>query len=168
VTRILELKARLAAQPPPGSMSTVDAAERQAVAERAATSAVTVLSGACSGPLVSGPVTVTSSGGRDQQRAWLTSALRANGVPVIGQGGTRVHLVGYGDGSGDLAAGAAVTVAMDTPYILHSAASPTRLATYSATPAAMTALAAVVSGKAAPAGRSPVDVPGLPRSACGS
>jgi beta-N-acetylhexosaminidase len=166
VTRILELKARLAAGPAPGSSSSVDSAERQAVAARAAAAAVTVLAGACAGPLVSGPVTVTTSRGRDQQRAWLTSALRAEGVPVVDRGGTRVHLVGYGDTARDLVAGAAVTVAMDTPYILSGATSPVRLATYSSTQAAMTALAAVVAGKAQPTGRSPVEVPGLPRSAC--
>jgi beta-N-acetylhexosaminidase len=55
---------------------------------------------------------------------------------------------------------------MDTPYILGRTSSPVRVATYSSTQAAMTALAKVLAGKARPAGRSPVDVPGLPASAC--
>jgi beta-N-acetylhexosaminidase len=97
---------------------------------------------------------------------WLTDALRRNGVTVVSSGGQRVHLVGYGDGSDDLVSGAAATVAMDTPYLLRSASSPVRVATYSSTQVAMEALAAVIAGKAAAPGRSPVAVTGLPRSAC--
>ena len=79
-----------------------------------------------------------------------------------------VHLVGYGDGAKDLRADAAVTVAMDTPYVLADAKSPTLLATYSSSRASMTALAAVLAGKARPGGRSPVAVPGLPATTCGT
>ena len=46
---------------------------------------------------------------------WLAEALAPPGVTVVPSGGTEVHLVGYGDGTADLARGAAVTVAMDTP-----------------------------------------------------
>jgi len=141
-------------------------ADRQAAAAKLAAAAVTVLRGPCKGPLAAAPVTVSSSGGRDQQRAWLTDALRAAGVQVNPSGGTVVHLVGYGDTSGDLAANAGITVAMDVPGILSAARSPVRVATYSSTQAAMVALAAVLAGKASAPGRSPVDVPGLPRSAC--
>jgi beta-N-acetylhexosaminidase len=55
---------------------------------------------------------------------------------------------------------------MDTPYVLRSATSPVRMATYSSTQVAMEALAAVVAGRAPAAGRSPVAVDGLPASAC--
>lgn len=89
-------------------------------------------------------------------------------MKVVPSGGTRVHLVGYGDGSADLSADAAVTVAMDTPYLLAKAKSPTLLATYSSGRASMTALANVLAGKARPAGRSPVPVSGLPATACGN
>jgi beta-N-acetylhexosaminidase len=166
VTRILTLKLRLAAGPKPGPMSAVAGADRQAAANRVAAAAVTVLRGPCSGPLASGTITVTASGGRDQQRAWLKAALQTDGVPVSDSGGTRVHLVGYGDTSADLVPDATVTVAMDTPDILSRSTSPVRVATYSSTQAAMTGLAAVIAGKAPASGRSPVDVPGLPRSAC--
>jgi beta-N-acetylhexosaminidase len=166
VTRILTVKFRIATWPKPGGMSTVGGADRQAAAGTVAAAAVTVLKGGCSGPLVTGPVRVTTSGGHDQQRTWLTAALRAAGVTVVSSGGTEVHLVGYGDGDGDLSAGARVTVAMDTPYLLSDAASSIRLATYSSTQAAMTGLAAVLAGKAKATGHSPVTVPGLPRSAC--
>jgi beta-N-acetylhexosaminidase len=165
VTRILTLKLRLAdqADPAPGGL---DGADRQAAAGRVAAAAVTVLRGRCTGPLVTGPVRVTSSAGRDQQRAWLTEALRAQRVPVTVSGGTEVRLVGYGDDPSDLGAGAAVTVGMDLPFVLRSAASPTLLSTYSGSQPSMTALAAVLAGTAKAPGRSPVDVPGLPRSAC--
>ncbi len=166
VTRIVALKQHLAAGPKPPAMSTVGSGSRRAAGAAAAQAAVTVLRGPCTGPLVHGPVSVTTSGGRAQQRAWLTAALRAQGVTVVDHGGTQVHLVGYGDSDADLSRTAAVTVAMDTPYILRSATSPTRLATYSSTQAAMVGLAAVLAGKARPRGRSPVDVPGLPASAC--
>lgn len=166
VTRILALKLRLVGGPPPGPLAQLDSADRQAAAARLTAASVTVLKGGCTGALVHGSVTVTSSGGRDQQRGWLTDALKADGVEVADGSATEVHLVGYGDTADDLAPKAAVTVAMDTPVILAKAASPVRLATYASTQAAMTALAAVLAGKASAPGRSPVDVPGLPRSAC--
>jgi beta-N-acetylhexosaminidase len=77
-----------------------------------------------------------------------------------------VHLVGYGDGSGDLRGDARVTVATDTPYLLGKARSGTLLASYSSTPASMEAVARVLAGRAKPAGRSPVAVSGLPRTVC--
>jgi beta-N-acetylhexosaminidase len=55
---------------------------------------------------------------------------------------------------------------MDTPYLLGDAKSPTRIATYSSSPLSLTALANVLSGKSKPAGKSPVPVRNLPRSAC--
>jgi beta-N-acetylhexosaminidase len=165
VTRIVTLKLRLAAFARP-ELSIVDNQGNADAAAAVAAAAVTVLRGPCSGRLVSGPVRVTTSPGRATQAAWLTEALRANGLTVTTTGGQVVHLVGYGDGAGDLIAGATVTVAMDTPYLLRSATSPVRVATYSSTRAAMRALAAVIAGKVAAPGRSPVAVAGLPRSAC--
>ncbi len=165
VTRILTLKLKLAANPRPDP-STVNSEAHRAAAASVAAGAVTLLRGSCGAPLVHGPVRVTAAGGRSQQRAWLSAALRAQGVPVVDSGGSVVHLVGYGDTASDLAAGATVTVAMDTPYVLRNAASPALLATYSSTQASMTALAAVLAGKARPTGKSPVAVTGLPRSAC--
>jgi beta-N-acetylhexosaminidase len=165
VTRILTLKARLGGrrQPP---MSDVDTGPHHQAAAAVARAAATVLRGPCRGPLVSGPVTVTAAAGRNQARGWLAEALRDQGVAVRSSGGRTVHLVGYGDTTRDLAASAAVTVAMDTPYLLAKAKSPVLLATYSSTRAAMQALAAVLAGKSPAQGRSPVPVAGLPRSAC--
>ncbi len=165
VTRVLTLKLRLAGVARP---STVHASAHAAAAQAVATAGVTVLSGPCSGPLVSGPVRVTASVGRADQVRWLSDALTAAGMRVVSSGGQVVHLVGYGDGTGDLSSGAAVTVSMDTPYVLRSAQSAVRISTYSSTQAAMTALAAVIAGKAKATGRSPVAVTGLPRSACAS
>jgi beta-N-acetylhexosaminidase len=144
----------------------LNAAAHQAAVLAADTAAITMLRGSCSGPLVAGPVTVTASGGRDPARTALVRALQAAGVRVQAAGGTVVRLVGYGDGSADLDPGAAVTVMMDTPYLLGSARSPTLIATYSSSPLSMTALAAVLAGRAKATGHAPVAVPGLPRSVC--
>ncbi|SDZ40275.1 beta-N-acetylhexosaminidase [Micromonospora pattaloongensis] len=165
VTRVLTLKLRLADQRPP-AMSTLNSAGHRQAAARLAAAAVTQLRGACGQPAVRGRVTVTASAGRDSTRALLTGALRAAGATVVPAGGTTVHLVGYGDTAKDLNPAAAVTVAMDTPAILAAARSKTLLATYSSSPASMTALAAVLTGKAPAPGRAPVAVPGLPPTAC--
>nr|WP_205862778.1 glycoside hydrolase family 3 N-terminal domain-containing protein [Planosporangium thailandense] len=164
-TRVLTLRLTLGGRPQPG-MAGVNGADRQAAAAKVAAAAVTVLRGGCQGALVRGPVTVTSSNGRDPQRAWLTDALRARHVTVVPSGGTEVRLVGYGDAGADLDSSAAVTVAMDLPLILGQSASPVLLATYSSTKVSMDALADVLAGAAPAPGRSPIEVPGLPRSAC--
>ncbi|MGB2567973.1 glycoside hydrolase family 3 protein [Micromonospora citrea] len=163
-TRVLTMKFQLADRPAP-AMSTLNSPEHRRAADDLAAAAVTMLRGTCGAP-VRGPVTVTSSAGRDRTRAALTEALTEAGVRVVPSGGTRVHLVGYGDSAGDLSADAAVTVAMDTPYVLEKATSPTLLATYSSSRTSMTALARVLAGKAQPGGRSPVPVPGLPATSC--
>ncbi|MFY1687107.1 glycoside hydrolase family 3 protein [Plantactinospora sp. WMMB782] len=165
VTRVLTLKFRLAGQPRP-EMGTVNSAGHQEAARRAAAASVTLLRGSCAAPLLTGPVTVTAAGGRERSRDRLKEALRAAGVRVTPSGGAVVHLVGYGDGTGDLRADAAVTVAMDTPYLLGKAGSKVLLATYSSTPAALAALADVLAGRARPTGRSPVPVGKLPRTTC--
>jgi beta-N-acetylhexosaminidase len=164
-TRVLTLKFRLAgfAAPPMSAVATAAHAEAVTALNRAA---VTVFRGPCSGRLVTGAVTVTSSGGRERARRWLTDALRAAGVRVVPTGGAVVHLVGYGDGPGDLRQGAAATVAMDTPHVLGGARTRVLLATYSSSRLSMVALADALAGRSRPAGRSPVPVRGLPRSAC--
>ena len=160
VARIIALKRSVA---PP---SVVDTAGHESAAAAVAAAAVTVLKGACDGPLVTGPVRVTTADGRAQAAAWLTEALTEAGATVVDSGGTRLHLVGYGDKPEDLAPGAEVTVSMDTPYLLAAADSPVRIATYSSTRVSMRALADVLTGRASAPGRSPVAVPGLPASAC--
>jgi beta-N-acetylhexosaminidase len=166
VTRILTLKFRLAASARSHPAPTVDSAAEQSTAGHAAAAAITVLVGACRGPLVTGAVRVTSRPGYSGTRARLAAALTADGVHVVASGGMLVDIVGYQDGRTHLAKGAAVTIAVDTPYVLRYATSPVRIATYSATAASMTALAAVLAGRASAPGRSPVAVTGLPRTAC--
>ena len=164
-TRILTLKFRLAATPAPPLTVLGDDAHR-AAARALALAAVTVLRGSCAGLAVDGGVRVTTSAGRDRTRELLTGELAAAGVPVVTRGGTVVHLVGYGDGTADLNAEADVTVAMDTPHLLARAASPVLLATYSSSPASMTALAQVLAGREEAKGRLPVEVAGLPATTC--
>ena len=165
VTRVLTLKFSRAGKPQP-ALSTLNSPEHQKAVLTADAASVTVLRGKCSGPLVAGPVTVTASGGRETARTTLVRALQAAGVPVRSAGGTVVHLVGYGDQTTDLSPGAAVTVAMDTPYVLSAAKSPTLIATYSSSALSLTALANVLAGKAKAPGHSPVPVSGLPSTAC--
>ena len=164
VTRILALKFRLADNAKTHPMT--DSAAEQSTARKAAAAAITVLAGACHGPLVSGAVRVTSRPGYAATRARLAAALTADGVHVVASGGTVIDIVGYEDGRSHLAKGAAVTVAVDTPYVLRYATSKVRIATYSATAASMTALAAVLAGRTAGTGTSPVAIAGLPRTAC--
>jgi len=166
VTRIVTVKLRIAgfAQP---DMKMLGDGEHQAAALAISSSAITLMRGSCQGALVKGPVTVTAAGGGwSRQREALVQALKAHGIPVVASGGTIVHLVGYGDGSAGLRADAAVTVAMDTPYVLGRSRSAVLIATYSSTTASMSALATVLAGHARPTGRSPVPVNGLPRTAC--
>ncbi|MEE6307093.1 glycoside hydrolase family 3 protein [Plantactinospora veratri] len=165
VTRVLTLKFRLAGQPRP-EMGTLNSAAHQEAARRAAASSITMLRGSCRGPLVTGPVTVTAASGREGSRDRLGRALAAAGVRVTPSGGAVVHLVGYGDTAADLRGNAAVTVAMDTPYLLGRADSKVLLATYSSNSASLTALAEVLAGRTRPTGRSPVPVGGLPRTSC--
>ncbi|WP_433376861.1 glycoside hydrolase family 3 protein [Actinoplanes sp. CA-142083] len=162
-TRILTLKARTAARP---DLSVVGSAAHQQAVSALDAASVTVLRGACTGPLLTGPVTVSAAEGREVARVNLVRALQAAGVNVQAAGGKVIHLVGYGDKAADLSSTAAVTVMMDTPYLLASAKSPALLATYSSSKLSLTALAAVIAGKAKATGRSPVAVPGLPASAC--
>lgn len=162
-TRILTLKLRLAAVPRP-PMSVVDGDAGKQAARAAAAAAVTVVRGRCDGPLVTGPIRVTSAGS-DTARGWLEDALRQAGAQVVADGGAEVRLIGYGHGSADLSPAAAVTVATDTPYVLGSAKGAL-VATYSSSRAAMSALADVLLGKAKAPGRSPVPVQGLPPAAC--
>jgi beta-N-acetylhexosaminidase len=93
-------------------------------------------------------------------------ALQAAGVKVQAAGGSVIHLVGFGDKAADLDQSAAITVMMDTPYLLAASRSPTLIATYSSSKLSLAALAAVLAGKATAPGRSPVAVTGLPRTAC--
>jgi beta-N-acetylhexosaminidase len=167
VTRVLTLKFGYAGLPQP-ELTTLDSAEHQAAARAVAAAAVTVLRGPCAKPPINGPITVTASNGREVARVDLIKALQAAGARVQAAGGTVVHLIGYGDSRLDLSSDAAVTVAMDTPYLLAASRSPTLLATYSSSVVSMAALADVLAGDAKPTGVSPVAVPGLLRTTCKS
>ncbi len=164
VTRILTLKLHLAGERQ-ANLSAVGSAPHQEVAAEAAKAAVTVLRGSCGSALVSGSAQVT--GGLEEQRKWLAEGLREHGVKVADDG-PAVHLTGYGDTAEDLASDAAVTVGMDTPYLLAKAKSPAVVAAYGGNRFAMRAAAAVIAGAGKASGRSPAPVDGLPRTACGN
>ncbi|SDT65907.1 glycoside hydrolase family 3 protein [Actinoplanes derwentensis] len=165
VTRILTLKFTTALTPQPELSVVGSQTHAQAVTALNA-AAVTVLRGACTGALVTGPVSVTAPASREVARVNLIKALQAEGVQVQTSGGSVVRLVGYGDERVDLDDAAAVTVMMDSPGLLAQAQTPTLLATYSSSKLSLTALAAVIAGKAKASGRSPIAVGNLPRSAC--
>ncbi|HWS34557.1 MAG TPA: glycoside hydrolase family 3 N-terminal domain-containing protein [Actinoplanes sp.] len=165
VTRILTLKFTTAQTPQPELSVVGSEANTQAVTALNA-AAVTVFRGACNGALVTGPVSVTAPASREVARVNLIKALEAQGVQVQAAGGSVVRLVGYGDERVDLDDSAAVTVMMDSPGLLAQSSSPTLIATYSSSKLSLTALAAVIAGKAKASGRSPIAVGNLPRSAC--
>jgi beta-N-acetylhexosaminidase len=165
VTRVLTLKFRTAGRPQP-PLTTLRSPDHERIVYRAAAASITVVRGRCSGPLISGPVTVTASGGREVARVTLVKALQGAGVEVRASGGKVVHLIGYGDRLTDLSLDAEVTVVMDKPDLLTSARSPTLIATYSSGPLSLSALSNVLAGKAKAPGRSPVRIGTLPRSAC--
>ncbi|WP_372451924.1 glycoside hydrolase family 3 protein [Catellatospora tritici] len=162
VSRILKLRFSLDREAP--ALSIVGTHSPQVAP--AAAAAITLLRGECKLPLVSGPLRVTTAKGRDKAKARLTAALKQAGVTVVDTGGSVVHLVGYGDAKADLNTGAAVTVAMDTPYLLGQSNAKVLLATYSSSDLSMDALAQVLAGKAKPSGRAPVEVAGLSRTTC--
>jgi beta-N-acetylhexosaminidase len=164
-TRVLTLKFRTAARPQP-ALSTLQSPAHQQAVRAAGAASLTLLRGRCTGPLISGPITVTASDGREVPRVALVKALQAAGGRVQAAGGKVVHLVGYGDRTTDLTLEAEVTVGMDAPYLLAASRSPVLVATYSSSPLSMSALADVIVGKVRAPGRSPVGVAGLPRSAC--
>ncbi len=164
VTRIITAKFEVAAVNQRPDLSIVGSPEHQRTAQEIAAAAVTVLRGPCDGPLITGPVRVT--GGREEQRTWLSEALQDYGV-ALGDGGVTVHLAGYGDSVADVAREAGdVTVSMDAPYQLRQADSPVLLAAFGANEFSLRAVAAVLVGEASATGRSPVLVDGLPVSAC--
>lgn len=164
-TRVLTLRFTLAGRAAP-DLGTLATAGHQAAVRPAAAASITLLRGSCKGKLITGPVTVTAASDRNTAKSNLVKALQAAGVTVVDSGGAVVHLVGYNDKPADLRPGSAVTVAMDTPYLLAQSDSKVLLATYSSSPVSMAALADVLAGKTKAAGKSPVDVPGLPRTTC--
>ncbi|MEU4623143.1 glycoside hydrolase family 3 N-terminal domain-containing protein [Actinoplanes sp. NPDC023801] len=165
VTRILTLKFRTAQTPQPELSVIGSPAHLQAVSALDA-AAVTVLRGACSGPLARGPVSVSAPASREVARVNLVKALQGAGMQVQASGGSVIRLVGYGDQRVDLDDSAAITVMMDSPGLLAQANTRTLIATYSSSKLSLDALAAVIAGKAKAPGRSPVAVGKLPRSAC--
>ncbi|XVU27116.1 glycoside hydrolase family 3 protein [Actinoplanes sp. CA-054009] len=165
VTRILTLKLRTRPATRP-AVTTVGSPAHAAAVSPLAAAAVTVLRGPCSGPLLTGPVTVSADEVRDTARKTLIKELQAAGVQVTAAGGSLIRLVGYGDKPTDLDQAARLTIAMDTPHLLTSSKSPVLMATYSSSRLSLSAAAKVIAGKAKPGGRSPVPVAGLPVTAC--
>lgn len=153
--------------------------------------AVTVATGPCRGPLVSGPVVPMGDPGAVASflaaaqlagmplgsvtevrtpRPEPTGRKRADAraleewrttPPVTVVNGTPVRL-GVTDGPGE----GGVLVATDTPYLLGYADAPVEVATYGTTPGAMTALVQVLTGEARAPGRLPVAVDGVERRGC--
>ncbi|SNY34179.1 glycoside hydrolase family 3 protein [Paractinoplanes atraurantiacus] len=165
VTRILTLKLRKPTAPRP-DIATVGSPAHAAAVGPLSTAAVTVLRGACAGPLITGPVSVSADDVRETAKQTLIRELQTAGVKVQPTGGSLIRLVGYGDKPADLDPQATITIAMDTPHLLSSATSKTLIATYSSSRLSLTAAANLIAGKSKPHGKSPVPVAGLPTSAC--
>ncbi|WP_110182866.1 glycoside hydrolase family 3 N-terminal domain-containing protein [Nocardioides solisilvae] len=146
----LLLHHRAARGAPPGTARRAAAAWSRA--------AVTVATGPCSGRLVGRRV--TPAGDARAVRAFVPAA-RAAGLRV-GRGGTRVAFLR----PGGRAVPAAVTVAVEAPWVLARSRSRVELAAYGDTPLAMRAVVRVLVGRDRAPGRLPVRVPGVARRGC--
>lgn len=159
-TRVVDLQLSTAASPAAGSASVPDPlGSHEELSYRASLAGLTVVQGACAGPLV-GPA-VRVAGGEAADRARFTEAARAAGLTV--GSGPLVRLLGSPatGGSGD------VVVSLDAPYgLARSSATTARLALFGRTGGAFRALVDVLTGRAPAGGTLPVEVPGLPGSAC--
>ncbi|WP_309484142.1 glycoside hydrolase family 3 N-terminal domain-containing protein [Pseudarthrobacter sp. NS4] len=124
------------------------------VSARVSASAVTVVSGPCTGPMVPGAVRVTGGGPGDRER-FEAAAARAG--LTLGSG-PLVNLIGFGARP----AGGDIAVALDAPWPLRDSPAPVRLALYGRSDAAFDALAAVLAGKATAAGKLPAAVGSFP------
>ncbi|SNQ48156.1 putative Beta-N-acetylglucosaminidase [Frankia canadensis] len=149
VRRVLRLKWRLAhASPRP-------AADGAAVAARIASRSVTLLARNCGAlPLRAGSTATVV--GTSTAAARLRAALAARGIAAPANGGRAAATVTVaGDGSAARAAPGSIVVSTGAPY--HAPPAPAAwLATYSADPASITALAAVLTGAIPPSGHLPV------------
>ncbi|PZF83470.1 beta-N-acetylhexosaminidase [Jiangella anatolica] len=122
---------------------------------------ITVVAGACSGPLVEGVIRVV--GGEEADRIRFDEAAAAAGLTTDANAPTTVRLLGGTDpGSGD------VVVALDRPYALGRSDAPVKIALYGRTPGAFRALAEVLAGTSPARGTLPVAVDGVERQGCPS
>ncbi|SDS04693.1 glycoside hydrolase family 3 protein [Jiangella sp. DSM 45060] len=122
---------------------------------------VTVVAGACEGPLVDGPVRVV--GGEEADRVRFDEAAAAAGLTTDANAPTTVRLLGGTEpGSGD------VVVALDRPYALGGSDAPVKVALYGRTPGAFRALAEVLAGTSPARGTLPVPVSGAEQQGCAS
>lgn len=120
---------------------------------------VTVVAGACEGPLVDGAVRVV--GGEEADRVRFDEAAAAAGLTTDANAPTTVRLLGGTDaGSGD------VVVALDRPYALGASDAPVKIALYGRTQGAFRALAEVLAGTSPARGTLPVPVDGVERQGC--
>jgi beta-N-acetylhexosaminidase len=148
VRRLLRLKWRLAHTYPqsPGDPA--------ATAARIAGGSVTLLDMEC-GALPIRPGAAVSVAGPGAAAEQLRAALAARGVTPSAGPGTDAHIELAGSGRPVWAAPRTIVVSIGTPY-QPPAGATAWLATYSADPASMAALAAVLTGATAPAGHLPV------------
>lgn len=120
---------------------------------------LTVVAGACEGPLVDGVIRVV--GGEEADRVRFDEAAVAAGLTTDANAPTTVRLLGGTDpGSGD------VVVALDRPYALGRSDAPVKIALYGRTPGAFRALAEVLAGTSAATGTLPVTVDGVEQQGC--
>jgi beta-N-acetylhexosaminidase len=151
VATMLTWRGRVAAEAaPPGAAP----GSGNALSASVSAAAVTVVSGACSGPLVPGSVQL--AGGSPQDRARFEAAAAKAGLAT--GSGPLVTLIGYNGppADGDIA------VALDAPWPLRASSSPTKIALYGRTQGAFDALANVLAGKAAALGKLPAAVGPFP------
>ena len=141
--------------PPAGTAGAgAPAGSGAALSAQVSASAVTVVSGPCSGPLVPGSVRVAGGGPGDRER-FEAAAARA-GVKI--GSGPLVNLIGFGGRP----AGGDIAVSLDAPWPLQESTAPVKLALYGRTDAAFDALVAVLAGKIPAPGKLPAAVGPFP------
>lgn len=154
-TRVTRLRLALAAAAHPTSLTTVGSAAHLSTAAAAATRSITDLGPSCA-PLHLNALTLTGTDPAAIDR--LASALAARGVRV--GSGPLVNVI-LGEDYSAAATPAAVTVSAGTPYPLADSPAAVRLAAYGDDPAAMNALADVLTGRTIAHGVLPVPVAGV-------
>lgn len=117
----------------------------------------TVLTGSCSAPILTGRSVQLVAADAEDAASFRAAAAQA-GI-TVGSTGPTIALAGYGDSPQT----ADVVVATDGPWVLANSQATTKLALYSATPEAFTALMTILTAPAKPTGRLTTAVGSNPR-----
>lgn len=163
---------RIAGPTPP--MSDVNDAAHHQASYQASLDGLAVVTGPCSGSLISNSSAIQVVGGGSQDRSRLTTAAQGRGLtvgttgPVINLNGSTpaVDVTGGGGARKRQTSTSDVMVALDVPYNLENYTAPVKIALFGATPDAFNALVDVLTGSAISGGHVPVNITVGDRNGC--